>query len=75
MMSFISIEISNIKNFKSNLLQNNSKITIINDSKATTFASTVNILGSLKKVPSLKISPLISACVVAATSGYPENQE
>ncbi len=30
-------------------------------------------LGSLKKVPSLKISPLISACVVAATSGYPEN--
>ncbi|AAQ00465.1 MULTISPECIES: phosphoribosylamine--glycine ligase [Prochlorococcus] len=30
-------------------------------------------LGSLKKAPFLKISPLMSACVVATTSGYPHN--
>jgi len=36
--------------YRQQILYNNSKITFINDSKATTFASTINILQSLKKV-------------------------
>ena len=36
--------------YRQEVIYKNSKITFINDSKATTFASTVNILGSLKKV-------------------------
>ena len=36
--------------YRQQIIYNNSKITFINDSKATTFASTINILKSLKKV-------------------------
>ena len=36
--------------YRQQIIYNNNKITFINDSKATTFASTINILKSLKKV-------------------------
>ena len=36
--------------YRQQIIYNSSKITFINDSKATTFASTINILKSLKKV-------------------------
>ena len=36
--------------YRQQIVYNSSKITFINDSKATTFASTINILKSLKKV-------------------------
>ena len=36
--------------YRQEIIFNNSKITFINDSKATSFASTINILKSLKKV-------------------------
>jgi UDP-N-acetylmuramoylalanine--D-glutamate ligase len=36
--------------YRQEIIYNNNKITFINDSKATSFASTINILKSLKKV-------------------------
>ena len=36
--------------YRQQIIYNNSDVTFINDSKATTFASTINILKSLKKV-------------------------